>query len=117
MRRPRLPTLRPHEVTRFWRSVDRPPFAGSCWTWTGHAITGGSGALYGEFRPSRAGRTLHVKAHRLAFYLTRGWFPEHFDVDHVCRNTLCVRPDHLEPVPHAENVRRARAASRRPVSR
>jgi hypothetical protein len=28
-------------------------------------------------------------------------------LDHLCRNRRCVRPDHLEPVTIAENVRRS----------
>lgn len=30
------------------------------------------------------------------------------DVDHKCENKRCVNPDHLERVPHPENVRRSR---------
>jgi hypothetical protein len=30
------------------------------------------------------------------------------DVDHVCENKRCVNPDHLERVPHPENIRRSR---------
>lgn len=31
------------------------------------------------------------------------------DVDHLCKNTRCVRPSHLEPVEHIVNVRRGKA--------
>lgn len=27
-------------------------------------------------------------------------------LDHLCRNTACVNPDHLEPVTHRENLMR-----------
>jgi hypothetical protein len=27
-------------------------------------------------------------------------------MDHLCKNKMCVNPDHLEPVSPAENVRR-----------
>jgi DNA gyrase/topoisomerase IV subunit A len=28
------------------------------------------------------------------------------DIDHLCKQKDCVNPDHLEPVPHVENLRR-----------
>jgi hypothetical protein len=34
-------------------------------------------------------------------------------LDHLCRNTLCVRPDHLEPVSDDENTRRMVNAMRK----
>lgn len=71
------------------------------WIWIGAA----SGGRYGSFR-DEAGRT--VKAHRWSYEHWIGPIPEGFDVDHVCRVILCVRPhgDHLEAVTHAENVKR-----------
>jgi hypothetical protein len=44
-----------------------------------------------------------------------GEIPEGLELDHLCRNTLCVNPDHLEPVTHAENIQRGHAA-RGPVT-
>lgn len=35
-----------------------------------------------------------------------GPVPEGMELDHLCRNRWCINPDHLEPVTHAENVRR-----------
>jgi hypothetical protein len=29
------------------------------------------------------------------------------ELDHICRVRNCVNPDHLEPVTHAENMRRS----------
>jgi hypothetical protein len=31
-------------------------------------------------------------------------------LDHLCRRCECVRPDHLEAVTNAENIRRGAAA-------
>jgi len=33
--------------------------------------------------------------------------PEGLEVDHLCRNPACIRPEHLEIVTHRENMRRS----------
>lgn len=30
------------------------------------------------------------------------------ELDHLCRNRICVNPDHLELVTHAQNLRRGK---------
>lgn len=82
---------------RFDEKVSR---SSSCWIWT--ARTNGRG--YGMF--FREGR--EVRAHRFALERVKGPIAPGLEVDHLCRNTLCVRPDHLEAVTHQENVRRGR---------
>lgn len=49
-------------------------------------------------------------AHRAAYELLVGPIPAGLTLDHLCRNTKCCNPAHLEPVTNAENVRRAWAA-------
>lgn len=36
----------------------------------------------------------------------KGAIPEGFDVDHLCKNRLCVNPDHLEAKTHFDNCPR-----------
>jgi hypothetical protein len=37
----------------------------------------------------------------------KGPIPDGLEIDHLCRRPLCVWIDHLEAVPHAENIRRS----------
>lgn len=48
-----------------------------------------------------------MQAHRLAYELVHAAeVPAGLVLDHLCRNTLCVNPGHLEPVTQAVNASR-----------
>jgi len=79
---------------RFWSLVDQNAGNG-CWEWRGYQNLG-----YGRVRLD--GTT--YRAHRASYMLTRGEIPNGLVLDHLCRNKLCVNPDHLEPVTNRENV-------------
>lgn len=81
---------------RFWAKVNKTD---TCWLWT--ACTHGPG--YGRFKAD--GFTW--LAHRYSYLLAHGEvdFPT---LDHLCRQPACVRPDHLEPVTQAENIKRGK---------
>lgn len=80
----------------------------SCWLWTG--MVAGTKSRYGYFRPGTKSTDRRSLAHRWAYERWVGPIPEGLQVDHTCRQPLCVRPEHLEPVTAAENMRRARQA-------
>lgn len=89
---PRLPT-------RFWDKVQMEPNTG-CWLWAAGTDTCG----YGKFRRSSDGRKR--MAHRVSYEALVGPIPSGLELDHLCRTPACVNPEHVEPVTHAENMRR-----------
>lgn len=80
---------------KFWSKVEATGF---CWNWTGAEQKG-----YGKVRRNK--KTLRV--HRYAYEMLIEPLPEDMTVDHLCRNTLCVNPDHMEIVTNEENLRRS----------
>jgi hypothetical protein len=70
-----------------------------CWEWTGY-IDKGTG--YGKFGD-------HSWAHRYSYQYYVGEIPLDFEIDHVCRNRLCVNPSpqHLEAVTSRVNKLRS----------
>ncbi len=81
---------------RFWAKVEKTP---ACWLWQGASANG-----YGKFWVQ--GRM--TQAHRWAYEDAFGLIPLGLILDHLCRTVSCVRPDHLEPVTHQENMHRGR---------
>lgn len=82
------------DAERFWSRVRKTD---SCWEWQGATAHG-----YGRYQHG----VVAIRAHRLAFLLSGRTIPHGLVLDHLCRNRACVRPDHLEPVPHRINVLR-----------
>lgn len=74
-----------------------------CWEWQGELNSNGYGRVWRNNK--------RIMAHRGFYELHRGPIPEGLELDHLCRNKPCVNPAHLEPVTHAENVRRAARAT------
>lgn len=67
------------------------------------------GARWGEYGcVKREGR--RRLAHRFYYERQHGPIPDGLELDHLCRNRLCVNPDHLEPVTTAVNQQRGDAA-------
>lgn len=70
------------------------------WMWTGWANDAGYPYVSFEGRDQ--------PAHRVVYTLLVGPIPDGLELDHTCVTPMCVYPDHLEPVTHAENQSRIR---------
>jgi len=82
-------------MERFWSKVDKTE---ECWNWTA-AKAGNYGVFWFERK--------NVGAHRFAYMLVKGEIPKGFVVDHLCNNTNCVNPEHLEATTQQKNVLRS----------
>ena len=70
-----------------------------CWEYTGMIHDG-----YGVLGATPAEGTRRV--HRIVWIRLRGPVPDGLVLDHLCRNRACCNPEHMEPVPQGENIRR-----------
>lgn len=84
------------EIDRLLSRVE--PSSQGCWEWQGARTGSGYGAQ--QFR----GRL--ESTHRISYLLHVGPIPNGLCIDHLCRNTICCNPEHLEAVTPGENVRR-----------
>ncbi len=75
---------------------------GGCWIWTGSLSKDG----YGLVQWKEKGQWHIRHAHRLLYSLYREPIPFGLEIDHLCKQTRCVNPKHLEAVTHLENMRR-----------
>lgn len=94
----------------FTAIVSRTSLDGEFWVWCG-PTSGTKGRGHGYPRMSLNGQTVAV--HRVVWVNRHGYLPGRKQIDHTCRNRLCVNPDHLEMVTHLTNQRRRDAANRR----
>lgn len=80
------------------RGYDTP-----CWEWQG-TESGSRKTKYGYKWDATVKRMR--PAHVMYWEQENGPVPSGLELDHLCRNKKCVRPDHCEPVTHIENVQR-----------
>lgn len=89
-------------IERFFEKVSVQD--NGCWNWTGGTAGEGYGYFYkGSVSPGEHGR---VYAHRWSYEYHVGPIPEGLVIDHLCRNRVCVNPEHLDPVAQQVNVDR-----------
>ena len=79
---------------RFWNYVEKTD---ACWNWTGAKSQG-----YGMIKVS--GTKKMRGAHRISYEMANGSISEGMQIDHICRNRACVKPEHLQPVSNKQNA-------------
>ena len=69
-----------------------------CWNARGKIDSGGYGRIYmnGQI----------FATHRVAYILFKGRIPNNLEIDHLCRNRMCINPEHLEAVTSRVNTLR-----------
>ena len=91
--------MRKTEAERYWVKVEKTD---ECWIWTATVTSWG----YGQFWLNGK----HVKAHRYSFELAHGPIAEGLDIDHLCHNRACVRPEHLRAATRKQNMENRKGA-------
>lgn len=89
-------------MTPLERFMFRVEKTDSCWNWTGRVSRGYSVFTIGK---------LTILGHRYIYRHFKGDIPDGLTIDHLCKNKLCVNPDHLEPVTMRENLARSNSIS------
>lgn len=75
-----------------------------CWNWDNKIVNGTN--LYGRFMYGGHRYSAHVFSYMI--HVKEIELNSKFDTDHLCRNTKCVNPEHLEYVSELENIRRGK---------
>lgn len=76
-----------------------------CWQWTGSRFKKKYGD-YGQIRIGRRNDSKLRRAHVVSYETFVAPIPNGLELDHLCHNTLCINPEHLELVTHPINMKR-----------
>lgn len=96
------------DLNRLWNKVVKGPSENDCWGWTD--ILSEAGYAYFAVGGRKGSKFL---AHRLLYELVVGPIPNGKELDHLCRNRWCVRPDHQQPVTRHTHILRGETIAAR----
>lgn len=93
---------------RFATKVEKDHGKWGCWRWTGATHELG----YGRINDRSTGELRQLRAHVIAWEWENGPVPDGKELDHYlypggCIGPRCCNPEHVRPVTHQENCRRA----------
>jgi hypothetical protein len=97
-------------VARFWAKVNRADDEDGRHGPPADQNSRG-GQQYGAVRPPEHSRRM-FRAHRESYEMNVGPIPEGMQVDHICRNSLCMNPKHLRLVTPSQNLQNLSGAGR-----
>jgi hypothetical protein len=83
-------------IERLLRRIEVNKATG-CWNWLGCTAGGYGRIMTSTKRPAAV--------HRVAYEHFKGTIPIELELHHICCNTRCCNPDHLEPMLHGDNTR------------
>jgi hypothetical protein len=99
------------DIERFLKKIDKngPTVnenLSACWLWLG-SVRSKNG--YGQFyiRDVKNKKDTNYSSHRFSYEIHKGEIPDGLTIDHLCCNTGCVNPEHLEAVTIWENTLRS----------
>ena len=101
-RRPR----KTRKTAYFWALVDQSDGPDACWPWTGTKGPLQAGQRYGRVKARGLFGPSPQRAHRVAFWLVHGRWPEP-ECMHSCDNYPCCNPAHLGEGTHRQNMQDA----------
>jgi hypothetical protein len=79
--------------------LDRINKQSYCWTWVGSIGHDGYGRAYYKGKNNMA--------HRAVYRAFVDEIPPEMTIDHLCRNKLCVNPEHLQVASQRDNILRS----------
>ena len=104
---PPYPTIMDRIVANSILSPDLWYNGTPCWLWTGKTIASRNGFKYPVMTMRIEGKVKNVRVHRIVLGLIGT------DVGmHMCNNTLCVSPHHLQAGTQSENMQQCVAEGR-----